>query len=298
MKKKRRVKAAKTLLPTHALYPFNDSRQWEAREPRKGGIRFNIGATMIPIAWANRTTRELQNVIDEFSKEVLRRALDGEEEAIQMFAWKTANLVNWLQALTTRQREKVEKVAAISVFWPVNVTQRDPDFTRAKEYVRKLRVGSRSLLGAKPGSRIPRHQHIAYLAERLWFVLLKNRDELPKLLEQAGIKNARKVKTRWISRCLSLPVIRTAQQVTARDAHILWQLGEALLEEAWKQDRDSAFGSLLKDYSGPDAKAENRGMSEEEKEGHLQAIQKRISSTAKIRHDADAIGVLLPEVPE
>jgi len=34
---------------------------------------------MIPIAWAETTTMEVQNVIDEFAKEILRRALDGED---------------------------------------------------------------------------------------------------------------------------------------------------------------------------------------------------------------------------
>ena len=80
---------------------------------------------MIPIAWENTTTRELQNVIDEFTKEVLRRALDGEEEAIQMFAWRTANLANWLQALTTRQREKVERMAAAHRADHCNQSRRD-----------------------------------------------------------------------------------------------------------------------------------------------------------------------------
>ena len=97
MKNKDRAKATNgTLLPTNAPYPFFDSQQLQAREPRKGDTRLNVGGTMIPIAWAETTTTELQTVIDKFTTEVLRRALDGEKEAIQMFAWKTANLVDWL----------------------------------------------------------------------------------------------------------------------------------------------------------------------------------------------------------
>jgi hypothetical protein len=250
MKKKRRAKAAKTLLPTHAPCPFYDSQQLQAREQRKGGIRLNVGGTMIPIAWAEATTTELQNVVDEFTTEVLRRALDGEEEAIQMFAWKTANLVEWLQALTTRQREKVEQVAAISVFWPVCVTQRDPDFVWAKRYVYDLNVGSKSFLPPKMGSRIDLHKPFTRLAVRLWLQLLNNRDKLPELLKAADSESARKLKTKWISRCLRLPTVEelTAPGVIAQHAPTLWELGEALLLEAWALDRQVAFGSVLPEY--------------------------------------------------
>jgi len=205
-------------------------------------------------------TATLKELIDNFSTELLRRAFAGEEEAIESFALKTGGLVTHLEQLTSRQREKVEEVAARAVLWPVNVTQRDTDFAWAKEYVRRLKVGSKSLLPGKPRSRIQRHetrgrkkkglQHFGPLAEKLWLQLRKNRDELPDLIKRAGSKKARELKSKWISLCLSLPAVKTAQEITAQDARTWWKLGEALLQEAWEQDRQSAFGSVLAEYRG------------------------------------------------
>jgi hypothetical protein len=96
------------------------------------------------------------------------------------------------------------------------------------------------------------------LAERLWLQLLKNRHDLPDMIKAAGSKNARKWKTKWISHCLSLPAVRTAREVTAQDAPNWWKLGEALLQEAWEQDRQSAFGAVLKDYEGKDATGKDK----------------------------------------
>ena len=119
------------------------------------------------------------------------------------------------------------------------------------------------MLRGNPRSRIERHetrvrkkgkerkevpQHFGRLAEILWLQLLKNRHELPDRIKQTASENARK--TKWISLCLSLPAVRTAQEVTAQDALEWWKLGEALLEEAWEQDRQSAFGSVLPEYKG------------------------------------------------
>lgn len=263
MKKNRRTKAAiENLVPTGALYPFYDPHQLGAQEPRKGSFevlltkgtyqrRVTDAAIKIERAWADVDTKELQEWIDMFTAEILRRALDGEAEAIQMLGWEIANLVDWLQTLTSRHREKVEQVAAVSVFWPVNVTQRDPDFTWAKRYVRSLKAGSKSFLPPKIGSRIDLHKPFTRLAVRLWLQLLKNRDELPGLLEAAGSESARKLKTEWISRCLFLPTVEElrAPGVIAQHAPTLWELGEALLLEAWASDRRQvAFGSVLPEY--------------------------------------------------
>lgn len=222
------------------------------------------GAIKIERAWADVDTKELQEWIDMFTAEVLRRAFAGEDEAIETFALKIGGLVSRLQDLTHRQRERVQQVAARAVFWPVNVTQRDIDFSSAKKHVGDLKVGSKSLLPAKTRSRIARfghllpgktrdrHGHFARLAERLWLQLLTNRHELRDLIKRAGSGNARKLKTKWVSLCLSLPAVRTSQEISLQDALEWWKLGEALLLEAWEQDRQSAFGSVLPQYAGKD----------------------------------------------
>jgi hypothetical protein len=263
MKNRRSTKAVKNkLLPTGAPYAFYDPKQSEVKEPRQGSFTAELiegtyqrgvsdGAIKIERVWADVTTAELQQWIDLFESEVLKRALAGENEAIAMFASKIANLVDWLERLTQRQREKVERVAAKSVFWPVNVTQRDPDFTWATSYVRDLKVGSKSFLPPKIGSRIDLHKPFTRLAVRLWLQLLKNRDELPGLLKAAGSESARKLKTKWNSRCLLLPTVEElrAPTVIAQHAPTLWELGEALLLEAWASDRrQAAFGSVLPEY--------------------------------------------------
>jgi hypothetical protein len=245
------------MLPTNAPYPFYDPQQLEPIEPRKGTFTIEVvkgtyqrrvtdGAIKIERAWADVRTQKLQDWIDMFMAEVLRRALAGEDEAIETFALRTANLVNWLQSLTSRQREKVKQLAARVVFWPVNVTQRDMDFTWAKKYVREvLQVGSKSLLSGRARSRIDRRKNYARLAEILYQRLLTNRHKLPELLEEIGKAKARKPK--WISLCLSLPAVKGPQEITPQDAPKWWQLGEALLLEAWETDRRSAFGSVLTD---------------------------------------------------
>ena len=275
-RKPRKHKAARSkLVPTHAPYGFYDPLQLQPQQPRNR-------------AWSGKSTAELQNAIDELTTEVLRRAFAGEQEAVDTFALKVSNLVSWLQHMAHRQREKVEQLAARAVFWPVNVTQRDTDFTWAKKYVRSLKVGSKSLLSANIRSRIARHEPFARLAEKLWLQLLKNRDELTDLIKRAGSDNARKLETKWISLCLSLPAARTSQEVSPQDAPKWWRLGEALLLEAWQQDRQSAFGSVLKDYCGPDVKPENRGLSEAEierdifkrfKSAFLQLLKSGMSQT-------------------
>jgi len=253
MKKTRRSKAAKNkLLPTNARHCFYDPQQLQSQQPRRGGLRFNVGGTIVLIAWAGATTTELQNTIDELTKEVPRRAFAGENEAIETFALRVSNLARWLQDITQRQREKAEQVAARAPLWPVNVTQRDTDFTWAKKYVRSLKVGSKSLLRANVRSRIARHEHFAGLAERLWLQLLKNQDDLLRAFEKVGNEKARKFKTEWISLCVSLPAVRTWHEVSPQDAPKWWWLGEALLLEAWEQDRQSAFGSVLPQYAGKD----------------------------------------------
>ena len=159
-----------------------------------------------------------------------------------------------LEGLTKRQWEKIKQPAAISVVWPVNLTQRVLDFSWGERYVGDLEVGANSLMPPKIGSRINLHNDFTRLAVKLWLTLLNNRDELPALFEQAGNNNARKLKTEWISRCLSLATVKelTAQEVAAQCAPELWELGRALLLEAWGQARQSAFGSVLTEYEGKD----------------------------------------------
>jgi hypothetical protein len=250
MKKGRGSKPTKDkFLPTNAPYPFYDVLQQEFRQPRQGSFTVSYGRKTIECAWSEISTAELQKSIDELTAEIQRRALTGEAEAINTFAWKAAGLASQLQALTSIQREKVEQAAAIAPHWPVNLTQRDRDFQWAKRYVRGLKVGSKSLMTGKPESRILRHEPFARLAETLWRELLKNRHELQEWVD-AGSKSARQLKTKWISFCLALPAVRTAQEVAAQDAPKWWHLGEALLLEAWEQDRQSGFGSLLPEYEG------------------------------------------------
>jgi hypothetical protein len=261
MKKNRRTKT-ENLLPTGACYPFYDPQQLEAKEPRKDSFEVvfegtfqqrSDGAIKIERAWADVTTHELRCWIDLFAVEIFRRALAGEEDAVDTFAREVARSVRRLEDLTDRQRRKVKKVAVISPFWSVNVTRRDTDFAWAKRYVRGLKVGSKSLLRGTPRSMVRRHGNAGRLAETLWLQLLNNRDELPKLLEQADNKNARDFKTKWISRLLSLPTVEeTVKRVTAQDALAWWELGEALLREAWQDEdrRQLTFGSMLPEYRG------------------------------------------------
>jgi hypothetical protein len=278
MKKKR--DAAK-LLPTNAPYPFYDPEQLEVKEPRQGSFKVELiegtyqqrvcdGAIKIDRAWADVTTAELLQWIDLFETEVLKRALAGEDEAISTFAQKISGLVSSLENLTRRQRGKVESVAAISVFWPVNVTQRDPDFTWAEKHVCALKVGSKSFLPPKIGSRINLHNSFTRLAVKLWLQLLKNRDELPELLNAVGGKNPRRRKTKWISILLSLPAVKEllSREMAAKCAPELWQLGEALALEAWHEDRQSAFGSVLPEYKGYTEDFQRRDI-----------IEKRLKST-------------------
>lgn len=255
-------------MPTGALYPFYDPQQFETKEPRKDSFevvfkgalqqRVSDGAKKITCACADVTTKELQNWIDLFTAEILRRALAGEDDAIKSFALKLANLVGWLERLTHRQREKVEQVAAISPYWSVSVTQRNTDFAWAKNHVRKLNVGSKSLVPQNALSMIRRHGNSGRLAERLWLQLLRNRDELPTVIKAVrGSKRAHELKTKWISRLLRLPSVRqtaqglrTAQGVSLADALKWWECGRALLLEAWRVDRQSGFGSVLPEYEG------------------------------------------------
>jgi hypothetical protein len=262
MNKNRRSKAGQNkLVPTHAPFSFYDplrAQLCEASEPRKGSLRVPVSGKIIEYPSSKYATAALWDTIEEFTAEILRRALAGEEEAIETFALRMGGAVNRLKDLTYVQREKIERVAAFAWQWPVNVTQRDTDFTWAQKYVRDLKVGSKSLLRAPPERRIRRHQNFARLAESLWLRLLENRHKLPELIEAAGSKNARKLKTEWISRCLSLPAVETVQQVTAQDAPTWWQLGEALLQEAWEQDRQSAFGLVLPEYEGKDGTGKDK----------------------------------------
>jgi hypothetical protein len=257
------------LLPTNAPFVFYDPLQQQFREPRKGGFKVELeagtyqrrvsdGAIKIERAWADVTTAELQAWIDMFAAELLKRALAGEDEAVDTFALKAGGLVSRLQDLTSIQRKKVEQIAARSPHWSVNLTQRDTDFAWAKKYIRELKVGSKSLLPGKPTSRIRRHEHFARLAEKLWLRLLENRHELPDLIERVGSENARKLKTKWISLCLSLPAVKTAREVTGQDAPKWWRLGEALLQEEWEQDRQSAFASVLPEYAGKDQSGKDK----------------------------------------
>src|SRR5262249_11709051 len=112
--KKRRARSKKKkekLWPTNARYRFYDPDQLEAQEPRKGGMNLELSGRTIPCAWADTSTAALQGMADLFTKEILRRAIAGEDEAIAMFASKIANLVGWLERLSQRQREKVERMA-------------------------------------------------------------------------------------------------------------------------------------------------------------------------------------------
>jgi hypothetical protein len=247
-------------VPTGALYPFYDPQQFEAKEPRKGSFevvfrgtfqqRVSDGAIKVQRAWPDMTTNELRDWIELFTVEIFRRAVAGEEDAIATFAREVGRSVRRLEDLTDRQRRKVKKVAVILPFWSVNVTQRDTDFAWAKRYVRGLKVGSKSLVRGTPRSMIRRHGNVARLAETLWLQLLNNREESPKLIK-AESKNAREFKTKWISRLLSLQTVeQTAQGVTAQDALEWWELGEALLQEAWQDEhrRRFTFGAILPEY--------------------------------------------------
>ena len=75
--KKRRAKAAKTLLPTNAPYPFCDPQQLEAKEPKKGSFEVTLikdmyrqrvdgEAIKIERAWADVGTEELKDWIRLF----------------------------------------------------------------------------------------------------------------------------------------------------------------------------------------------------------------------------------------
>jgi hypothetical protein len=253
--------ATENLLPTSARYRFYDPQQFEAKGPRKGSFEIvfkgafqqhvSDGAIKIERAWADVTTNELRDWIDMFVVEILRRSRAGEDDAIATFAREVGCLVRCLQDLTAKQRNKVKKVAVILPFWSVNLTRRNTDFAWAKRYVRGLKVGSKSLLPGTPRSMIRRHGTAGRLAETLWLQLLKNRDELPELIKKLGSKNAGKFKTKWISRLLSLPTVEeTVKGVGAKDALVWWQLGEALLQEAWENEdcRQLTFGSILPEY--------------------------------------------------
>jgi hypothetical protein len=143
-----RTKKNEPLL-TGALYPFYDARQLQSSEPRQGSFSMHLikgtyqlrpsdGAIKIERAWADVTTAEVQGWIDMFEEETLRHALAGEDEAIFTFVQKLNGAVSRVEEnLTRRQREKIESVAAISVFWPVNVTQ-GRRFARSKLRARFL----------------------------------------------------------------------------------------------------------------------------------------------------------------
>ena len=205
------------------------------REPRedsfevvfKGALQHRVsdGAIKITCACADVTTKELQQWTDLFTAELLRRALVGEDKAITSFAHKVGGLVSRLEDLTNRQKEKTEKEAVISPFWPVNVTQRNTDFNWAKKRVREWNVGSKSLLPQNALSMIRRHGNSGRLSEKLWIQLLKNRNELPTLIKAVrGNERVHELKTKWISRLLALPTVpQTAQAL--RTAQVLRRPG-------------------------------------------------------------------------
>lgn len=249
MRKRRGSKTTKSkLLPTNAPFLFYDPLQQHFRQPRKGKLTVSLRENTLECEWKKISTKELQEAINTLTAEILKRAFVGDDEAIHTFAVNVSGHVSRLHDLTCKQREKVRQMAAAVPFWAVNITQRDTDFTWAQKHVRDLKVGSQSLLPQKIRSRIARHEPFARLAESLWIRLLENRHELPEWIDRVGSENARKLKTKWISLCLSLAAVERAQDVSAQDAPKWWRLGEALLQEAWEKDRQSAFGSVLPLY--------------------------------------------------
>jgi hypothetical protein len=74
VKKRRGVEAVKNkLLRTNAPYRFYDPEQLETQEPRKDSFTVRL----IERAWADVTTAELQQWIDLFTAEILRRGVAG-----------------------------------------------------------------------------------------------------------------------------------------------------------------------------------------------------------------------------
>jgi hypothetical protein len=116
MKKNRRTKAStESLVPTGALHPFYDPQQFETKEPRKDSFevvfkgalqqRVSDGAKKITCACADVTTKELQNWIDLFTAEILRRALAGEDDAIKNLRVETRQPC-WLAGTTDSEAKR------------------------------------------------------------------------------------------------------------------------------------------------------------------------------------------------
>ena len=153
------------------VYPATQSQNLHLYRPtRFRGYNFDMPSERL------RSPAELSGEVDNHSleelcsqalnshRQILIRAVAGDERAMHFFADRVRMSVHCLEILEKAQGEKLRALAEQCPWWPVKLSLNPQDIQIAKHRLRNLSVGQKALTPTRSGQRVDRRSFWTRLA--------------------------------------------------------------------------------------------------------------------------------------